>query len=52
MKTVRMVGQGIPVRLSDDVAYQIVVVDKDGEYCPKSVYKDYKKSTSTLAAKS
>jgi hypothetical protein len=44
MKCVQVVGQGIPVRLSDDDAFQIVRRDFDGEYCPKRVFKEYRKS--------
>jgi hypothetical protein len=42
-KTVRIVGQGIPHRFSDEEAFQIVHRDKDGEYCPKHVWKEWKK---------
>lgn len=38
-KCIRVVGQGVPVRMSDADAFQIVERDKDGEYCPKSVVK-------------
>lgn len=41
MKCVRMVGQGIPARLSDEDARTLVVVDHDGEYCPKHVWKQF-----------
>lgn len=40
-KCIRVVGQGIPVRMSDDDAFQIVVRDHDGDYCPKRVWKEY-----------
>lgn len=40
MKCVRIVGQGLPVRMTDAEAARIVHVDKDGEYCPKSVWRD------------
>lgn len=43
MKTVRVVGQGVPVRLSNEEAFQVVERDKDGEYCSKSFYKDWVK---------
>lgn len=38
MKTVRIVGQGIPARLSNEDAAVIVGIG-DGEYAPKSVWK-------------
>lgn len=38
-KCFRVVGQGVPVRMSDNDAFQVVVRDHDGEYCPKSVWK-------------
>jgi hypothetical protein len=41
VKCVRIVGQGIPVRMSDADAHTIVAIDSDGEYCPKSVWKSY-----------
>lgn len=46
MKCVRIVGQGVPVRLTDEKAREIVEIDKDGEYCPKSFFKEwYKRNT-------
>ena len=39
MKCIQIVGQGVPVRLTDADAHQIVVLDHDGEYCPKHVWK-------------
>lgn len=41
MKCVQIVGQGLPVRMSDEDARTIVVVDHDGEYCPKRVWKQF-----------
>jgi hypothetical protein len=41
MKCIRLVGQGVPVRLRNAEADKIVRVDKDGEYCTKRVFKDY-----------
>jgi hypothetical protein len=41
MKCIRVVGQGVPVRLSDEKAHEIVVRDKDGEYCSKSFWKGW-----------
>jgi hypothetical protein len=41
MKCIQVVGQGVPVRLSDADAYQIVVRDHDGDYCPKHVWKQW-----------
>lgn len=38
-KCFRVVGQGIPVRMSDADAFEVVVRDHDGEYCPKHVWK-------------
>jgi hypothetical protein len=47
MKCIRLVGQGVPVRVSDAEAFQIVERDDgDGEYCSKSFFKDwYQKKT-------
>lgn len=39
MKCVRIVGQGVPVRLPDEEARRIVEHEGDGEYCPKSFYR-------------
>jgi hypothetical protein len=41
MKCVRVVGQGVPVRMSDADAFQIVHIDHDGEYCSKSFWKKW-----------
>jgi hypothetical protein len=38
-KCFQLVGQGVPVRMSDADAFQVVVRDHDGQYCPKSVWK-------------
>lgn len=38
-KCIRVVGQFVPVRMSDADAFQIVDRDHDGQYCPKSVWK-------------
>jgi hypothetical protein len=43
-KCFQVVGQGIPVRMSDDDAFQIVERDHDGQYCPKSVWKTERNS--------
>lgn len=43
-KCFRVVGQGVPVRMSDDDAHVVVVRDKDGEYCPKHVWKERRDS--------
>lgn len=40
-KCVRIVGQGVPVRMSDDDAFTIVHRDLDGEYCPKSFWQKW-----------
>lgn len=42
-KCIRVVGQGVPVRMSDDDAFQVVVRDGDGEYCSKRFFKDWKR---------
>ena len=42
-KCVRIVGQGVPVNLSNDDAHRIVAIDYDGEYCPKSFFKKWRK---------
>lgn len=41
MKCVRIVGQGVPVRVTDEVARRVVEQEHDGEYCPKSFFKDW-----------
>lgn len=41
MKCVQVVGQGIPTRMSDDEAFCLVELMKDGEYCPKHVWREY-----------
>ena len=38
-KCFQVVGQGIPVRMSDEDAFQVVDRDHDGQYCPKSLWK-------------
>jgi hypothetical protein len=38
-KCIQIVGQGIPVRMSDADAFQVVERDHDGEYCSKNVFK-------------
>lgn len=40
-KCIRVEGQGVPVRMSDEDAFQVVVRDRDGEYCSKSFWKDW-----------
>lgn len=39
MKCIRVVGQGVPVRLPDAEAHRVVAIEGDGEYCPKSLWK-------------
>lgn len=39
MKCIQLVGQGVPVRVTNEDAYQIVVRDHDGDYCPKWIWK-------------
>lgn len=43
MKCIRVVGQGVPVRLTNEQAHEIVERDKDGEYCSKSFWKNWNK---------
>jgi hypothetical protein len=38
-KCIRIVGQGVPVRMSDEDAFQVVERDHDGEYCSKAVWR-------------
>jgi len=40
-KCIRVVGQGVPVRLSDEDAFQVVERDRDGQYCPKHEFKSW-----------
>lgn len=40
MKCCRVVGQGIPHRFTDDDAARLIA-EGDGEYCPKSVWKNF-----------
>lgn len=40
-KCIQVVGQGVPARVSNEDAFQIVIRDHDGEYCPKHVFKDW-----------
>ncbi len=40
-KCLRVVGQGVPVRVSNEEAFQMVVRDGDGEYCSKSFFKNW-----------
>jgi hypothetical protein len=42
-KCVQVVGQGLPIRVSNDDAYRLVHIDHDAQYCPKSVFKAYRK---------
>jgi hypothetical protein len=41
MKCIRVVGQGVPVRLPDAEAHKVVVLEGDGDYCSKSFWKDW-----------
>lgn len=43
-KCFQVVGQGIPVRMSDADAFQIVDREYDGQYCPKHVWKEHRAS--------
>jgi len=40
-KCIQVVGQGVPVRLSDEAAFQIVEREHDGQYCSKGLWKDF-----------
>lgn len=40
-KCFQVVGQGIPVRMSEADAKRVVEIDKDGEYCPKRLWKEF-----------
>lgn len=40
-KCIRVVGQGVPVRMSDEKARVWVEVDHDGEYCGKEFWKQW-----------
>jgi len=40
MKCVQIVGQGVPIRVSDKEAAQLVKIG-DGQYCSKSFYKNW-----------
>lgn len=40
MLCVRVVGQGVPVRMSDKDAQKLVKIG-DAEYCPKQFWKDW-----------
>jgi hypothetical protein len=41
MKCVRQVGQGVPIRMRTEDAFQLVVIDHDGEYCTKKFWKNW-----------
>lgn len=40
-KCFRVVGQGVPLRTSDEDAFQVVERDHDGEYCSKAFFKEW-----------
>jgi hypothetical protein len=40
-KCVQFVGQGVPVRCTDDEAFQIVERDLDGQYCSKGFWRKW-----------
>lgn len=40
-KCIRLVGQGVPVRVTDAEAREIVERDQDGQYCSKSFWRDW-----------
>jgi hypothetical protein len=41
MKWVRLAGQGVPVRVTNAEAVKLVEIDKDGEYCPNHVAREW-----------
>lgn len=43
-KCFQLVGQGIPVRMSDEDAFQIVDRDGDGQYCSKTMWRERRAS--------
>jgi hypothetical protein len=43
-KCVQIVGQGIPGRFSNKDAHRLVAIEHDGQYCPKRVFKEYRKA--------
>jgi hypothetical protein len=43
-KCVQIVGQGIPGRFSNEDAHRLVAIEHDGQYCPKRVFKEYRKA--------
>jgi len=43
-KCVQIVGQGIPGRFSTEDAHRLVTIDLDGQYCPKHVFREYRKA--------
>ena len=40
-KCLQVVGQGVPVRMSDDDAFQVVEREHDGQYCPKKLWREF-----------
>lgn len=40
-KCIQLVGQGVPVRMTDDEAFQIVDREKDGQYCSKNLWREW-----------
>jgi hypothetical protein len=40
-KCIRVVGQGVPVRMSDEDAHRVVTIDGDGEYCSKGFWREW-----------
>lgn len=49
MKCVRVVGQGVPVRMPSEYAYTLVEKDHDGEYCTKKFWRDWHRKAGTEA---
>lgn len=47
MKCVRIVGQGVPVRMPDEKAEQIIA-EGDGQYCSKQFWKEWWKGVSCV----
>jgi len=40
-KCIRVVGQGVPVRVTDEEAVEIVERDRDGEYCTRAFWREW-----------
>ncbi len=40
-KCIQLVGQGVPTRVTDAEAFQIVEREGDGQYCSKKFWRDW-----------